>query len=251
MKFDGYTFQARILPAFILMLPIFIELNYTFVKLNYNIVISLPIINVVCLCFLILISNWVRYLGRKKEIYLFKKWGGAPTTRFLRYNNSEYNPVLKKQVINYLKMMFNKIKFPKEDFEEQCPQKADETYEAYVSNIRNLTRDTKKYKLLYVENKNYGMWRNLYSTKYIALVMLVFLFLLNIFLAIFVKSIFSLKEIIAINVIFLIGIIIWAFVITENRVKDVANCYAQRLFESLIILNENRGKNEHNDKKAD
>lgn len=241
MKFDGYIFQSRILPAFILMLPLFIELNYIFVKLNYNLVISLPIINVVCVCFLFLISNWARHLGRKKEIYLFKKWGGAPTTRFLRYNNSEYNPVSKKQLIGYLKMMFNKIKFPKEDFEKQYPQKADEIYEAYVSNLRSLTRDNKRFKLLYSENKNYGMWRNLYATKHIALIMLLSLVLLNIVLAIFVKSMFLLKEIIAINVIFLIGSIIWTFVITESRIKDVANCYAQRLFESVIELNENRG----------
>lgn len=252
MKFDGYTFQARIIPSIVFLIPIIVELNYVFAKLNYNITITLPIINIATLCFVMIFANWVRYLGRKREKELFKLWGGAPTTRFLRYNNEEFNPQLKAQVKHYLKVMFNKIKFPKEDFETQNPEQADKVYEVYVANIRSLTRDNKKFKLIWVENKNYGMWRNLYGIKKLALVEIGFLIIANMFLAIFCESLFFANEVIAIDLFYFADLIMWVFIVTEKRVKDVANCYTERLFEAVIMLNDGRGiQNERKNKRAD
>ena len=242
MKPNGYIFQARVIPAIIFLLPIIIEANYILIKINFKLSISVPIANLILLCLLIVFSNWVRYFGRKNEKKLFAKWGGPPTTRFLRLNNTEFNTAQKKAVRRALKFMFPDLKMASEGLENDNPQAADEIYAAYVANLRSLTRDVSEYKLLYIENKNYGMWRNMYSIKLISIILCGVLFAANIVLSIFLSEIFSWMECIVLDVIFVLYIIIYFYVVTESKVKDAANCYAERLFETVIVLDKNYAK---------
>lgn len=242
MKLNGYVFQARIIPAIIILLPMIIETNYILIKLNYKLPISISIANLVLLCFLIVFSNWVRYFGRKNEKKLFAKWGGPPTTRFLRLNNKEFNSALKWEVRRSLKFMFTDLKMPSEELEKTYPQVADEIYEAYVCNLRSLTRNIDEYKLLYIENKNYGMWRNMYSIKLFSIIICSILFAVNIVFPIFLSGFFNWFECIILDVTFILYIIIYFVVVTESKVKDVANCYAERLFETVIVLDKNNVK---------
>ena len=91
MKIDGYTWQARVLPAVCFMLPIVIEINVIISLLGIEIAVSTVISNILLFVMLFLFASWVRHLGRKKEKTLFEEWGGAPAVRFLRYFNNEYN----------------------------------------------------------------------------------------------------------------------------------------------------------------
>ena len=86
------------------------------------------------------------------------------------------------------------------------------------------------------------MWRNLYGVKLFALIVVVALILLNIALFLFVSSIMSLKIMIILNVAYLLIGIAWLVVVTKEKIKDTANCYAERLLETVTLLNENRGK---------
>ena len=242
MKLNGYIFHARVIPAIIFLLPTTIEANYILINLNYKLPLSVSIANLVLLCLLIVFSNWVRYFGRKNEKKLFAKWGGPPTTRFLRSNNIEFNPAQRKAVRRTLKFMFPDLKMPSEELENDDPQAADEIYAAYVSNLRSLTRDISEYKLLYIENKNYGMWRNMYSIKPISIILCCGLFAASIVLSIFLSEIFNWMECIVLDVIFVLYIIIYFSVVTESKVKDAANCYAERLFETVIVLDKNNVK---------
>ena len=80
MKFDAYTMQARLLPAFFFMIPFYVELNYYIVKLGFNISLSATLGNIFLSGILLIIGNWCRYKGREKEKQLFEIWGGAPTS---------------------------------------------------------------------------------------------------------------------------------------------------------------------------
>ena len=236
MKFDSYSLQSRVLPAVIFMLPFFIEANYIIALLDYQIVISATISNILLFVSLSLFANWARYFGRKKEQQFFKKWGGAPTTRFLRENNTEYNPYKRKEVKKYLKMMFNNLKMPTAEEERLHMGDCDKKYEAYVSDLRSLTREPKKFALLQSENRNYGMWRNLYGLKNAALVVIFIFFITNLLLAIFIPSVMSVTNCVILSTILMILALIWLFVVTQTKIKDIAECYARQLLDTVVIL---------------
>lgn len=256
MKLDGYTWQARVLPAVLLMLPIYVEANLIFVKLNFYLPLSVSVSNVLLTVLLVLMANWCRYFGRKAEKKLFILWDGAPTTRFLRENNDEYNAAQKSQLKSCLKILFSNIKMPSFKDEEKDKAKADEVYSAYVANLRALTRDTKKYPLVQAENRNYGMWRNLYGIKTISLLLNIILILVNIALMVFVPNILSVLEVVILSVCLTIYMLLWIVVISKSKVKDVAEVYAERLFEAVVNMyyskyssETEKEKNEPNNKK--
>jgi hypothetical protein len=242
MKFDTYTLQARVLPAVIFMLPFFIEANYIIAILGYQIAISATIANLILFVFLMLFANWARHFGRKKEKKLFAKWDGAPTTRFLRSDNTEYNTYKRVEIKKYLKMMFNNIKMPSVEEEQENRNECDKKYEAYISNLRTLTRDSKEFALLQSENRNYGMWRNLYGLKIISIVIVLIIFLANVLLAIFLPSVMSWVNCIILNAILAILALIWSCVVTQSKIKDVAECYARQLLDTVIILKDKNTK---------
>ena len=248
MKFDTYTLQARVLPAFFFTAPFFFEANYIIFTLGFEVTISATITNILLFAFLMFLANFVRYLGRKKESVLFKEWDGAPTVRFLRYSNSEYNEFKKNEIRTYLKMMFNHLSMPSEEDEKKDLEKCDKQYEAYIINLRALTRDTKEFPLLQAENRSYGMLRNLYGIKTLSIISISVLILLNVCLCLFFPYIMPLITCVIINAIFGALLLLWIIIVSKNKIKDIANCYAERLLETVTLLNENRGNKTKNKK---
>lgn len=244
MKFDTYTLQARILPTIIFMLPFFIEANYIISLFSYQIAISATIANLILFVFLTLFANWTRYFGRKREKKLFAKWDGAPTIRFLRSDNDEYNKYKREEIKKYLKMMFNNIKMPTEKEEKSNRDVSDKKYEVYISNLRTLTRDSKKFKLLHSENRNYGMWRNLYGLKIMSIIFISMIFSLNLLLAFLLPAIMNWINCIILNSILAILCLIWCCIVTQSKIKDVAECYARQLLDTVIILKDKNFNNE-------
>lgn len=244
MKFDTYTLQARVLPAVIFMLPFFIEASYIIALLGYQIAISTTIANLILFVILMLFANWARHFGRKKESKLFAKWDGPPTTRFLRSDNTEYNTYKRDEIKKYLKMMFNNIKMPTIKEEQANRDECDKKYEAYISNLRTLTRDSKEFALLQSENRNYGMWRNLYGLKIVSIVVVSIIFLANVVLTLLFPSFMSWINCLILNILLSILALIWIFVVTQSKVKDVAECYARQLLDTVTILNNKNIKKE-------
>lgn len=236
MKIDSYIFQARVLPAIIFMLPFFIEANCLIVFFDFKIEISAPIANLILIVFLILFANWARHFGRKKEKKLLEKWDGLPTTRFLRSDNIEYNEYRRAEIKKYLKMMFSNVKMPTRQEEQINKNECDKKYEAYISNLQALTRNTKEFALLQSENRNYGMWRNLLGLKLISIVCILIIISINMLLAIFFSQVMSWKNCIILNIVLAFLALILFFIVTESKVKDIAECYARRLFDTVIIL---------------
>lgn len=237
MKFDAYTMQARLLPAFFFMIPFYVELNYYIVKLGFNISLSATLGNIFLSGILLIIGNWCRYKGREKEKQLFEIWDGAPTTRFLRYRNSEYNINNRENVRNLLRKMYPDLHMPTEKEERQDPSAADMSYKAFVSNLRATTRED-RFSLLHCENRNYGMWRNMFAIKPIAISIIVISALLNFGVFIVFEDIMPLQALIAISAGYLLALLFWILIVNQRRVCDVANVYAERLFETCIRRNE-------------
>ena len=132
--------------------------------------------------------------------------------------------------------MFSDLSMPSKTIEKNRPNDADKVYETYVNNLKGLTRDSKKFYLLHSENRNYGMWRNLYGLKALSIVILTLLCIANVFLRVIMKNDAFLLDSIILNSVFIVIAILWLIIVTTSKVKDVSECYANRLFETVLVL---------------
>ena len=159
---DPYTFRARIQPALVVVLP-----------LGFLMFALLPEHPFFVTAFFALlgaaggtavVAQVGRERGCKKEPNLWKSWGGPPTTRLLRHRRQEGDdalaPGLRRQVEEWIG-----YPLPTEQEEEANPSWADTKYEEAVTSLREATRDTSRFLLVFAENANYGFRRNLWGLK--------------------------------------------------------------------------------------
>ena len=79
---DRYTREARLAPAFLSLFPILLVLMISFKGLQSLIP---ALLSLLCVFGVVRwISHIARGIGDKKEIRLFRDWGGKPTTTMLR-----------------------------------------------------------------------------------------------------------------------------------------------------------------------
>ena len=99
------------------------------------------------------------------RISLYKEWGGKPSTTMLRHSDTRLDAATKA---SYLKFLSGKIgtAAPAAKDEETDPAKCDAYYERCGNWLRENTRDTKKFKLLFDENVAYGYRRNLLGLRW-------------------------------------------------------------------------------------
>ncbi len=80
---DRYTREARLAPAFLSLFPILLLLMISFKGLQSLIP---ALLSLLCVFGVVRwISHIARGIGDKREIKLFRKWGGKPTTTMLRF----------------------------------------------------------------------------------------------------------------------------------------------------------------------
>jgi hypothetical protein len=185
---DRYTREARLAPAFLSVFPILLLLIVSFPGLRD---IVPAILSLLCVFGVVRwISHIARVIGDKKEIKLFRKWGGKPTTTMLRVamGHSAIEKIrLGDQVAHLLaeappaeiiKKLITKREgpqFPKDSDDETASKihdldkRADQLnhlYEPVVAWMRENSRDS----VLVVEEEiSYGFQRNLYALKWFAL----------------------------------------------------------------------------------
>lgn len=159
--FDKYTIQARLYPAFLLFFPLLIVLlifNPDFAKSEWkNILISLAIS---CGVFSLL-ASLSRSAGKILEKKLIKKWGGWPTTIWLRHSDNNLSLPTKERYHKFLADNIQGLAMPSVKEEQNDPSKADLIYQSAIDWLREQRRDNKKYPLIEKELFEYGFRRNL------------------------------------------------------------------------------------------
>lgn len=248
--FDQYTLKARIQPALLAMLPIGILLFMWMPGGSLPAGILLGIIGTGG--GMALLAQISRDPGMKKQPALWESWGGPPTTRLLRFRESPNRIILNRWRATLEKLMGHAL--PSEEEEAEDSDGADQKYDAAVSLVLEVTRDSSKFPLVFAENANYGFRRNLWGLKPYCLVIALlsaigswgfFLssvgfpptesWLDNVFknpdglvMTRLVGSIFN-----------TIGIAVWLIVITPQWVRTAAEAYAQRLLGAVDALDTN------------
>lgn len=232
--FDTYSLRARLRPALLTLFPVLVTVATLF-PITYK-TTGAVIGSLAATCgVLVLFAQAARYLGRKKELALYERWGGMPTTVWLRHRDTNLDAMTKKRYYDFLVKKVPKLKLPTIKEEEKNPTDADDRYRSATKWLLEYTRDKKKFPLVFEENVNYGFQRNTLALKPIALV-IVGLSIGGTMLDIYLRSGFDFSRIAQGSFISLgtslLALIVWLTVVSSNWVKDAANAYTRALLAS-------------------
>lgn len=164
---DTYSWYARIMPVFLVLLPVALAASVWFpntpILPRISAVLGVPAV------LAWLLSQLGRDMGYRRQPGLWTRWGGAPTTQLLRHRNPDANPELRLHYHDCLKALQPSLTLPTAEDEERDPQRADHAYEAATRFLITKTRDKTRFPLIFKENTNYGFRRNLWGMKPIGL----------------------------------------------------------------------------------
>lgn len=109
------------------------------------------------------LSHQAADAGKRIEPNVWKSWGGPPTTRLLRHTNSEFNRETRLRVHSRLRELG--LCIPTDSEEATDIHHADLLYESAADELRRLTRNRKRFPLVFHANVEYGFRRNLLGLK--------------------------------------------------------------------------------------
>jgi hypothetical protein len=234
---DEYERRARLIPGLLVIFPLAILLSVLSLRqlptVSYAMgaaaIIGMPVV----------VADIVRQRGRKTEKTLWASWGGPPTTAWLRLRDSSDNEV-QRDLWRKAVAEVSGVELLSLRAERANPSRADQAIATAVGQVRDLTRDTAKFKLLFNENRNYGFVRNLYGVRWIGRgislggVMVVGAYMAWVSLGrhqdgITAESLFGVASCLA----FFVYWCVWP---SPGRVREAANKYAQQLLQSAVTL---------------
>ena len=159
--FDRYSWQARAFPAYITISPIIFTLSAI---APHGLDLPLGASAAIVFVPLSFLAGQVGAdFGKRLENRLWQKWGGPPTTRFLRHSNPEFNAAIRRRL--HTKLRSHGLNVPSVDEQECNPQAADVHWEACTKELIRRTRDRKKFPLVFKGLTEYGFRRNLLGLK--------------------------------------------------------------------------------------
>ncbi|KWT87423.1 MULTISPECIES: hypothetical protein [unclassified Variovorax] len=166
--FDAYSIRARMFPAIIAAAPALAALTLliswkTFGLSNAITTLGIPVL-------LWAIADFSRARGRAIEGKLHAERGGLPSITMFRRNDSTIDAGSKDRYRAFLAGELGAA-VPSQA-EESADQAAADAFYIQCGNwLRQHTRDTKKFPILFGENITYGFRRNLLGVKAMALVL--------------------------------------------------------------------------------
>ena len=180
-------------------------------------------------------ADVARRRGRAIEPDIIAKMGGLPTTVTMRHRDATYDQSTKA---GFHKFIAAKLEQPAPSPEEEASdaEAADAYYTRGVAWLRENTRNTKKFDVLFNENVSYGFRRNLLGLKLPG-------FLLNALIVLVCLAIFWRRwpvdlsngfdaKLLAVIVIALLHAAYLALFVTEEGVFEAARIYARQLLLS-------------------
>jgi len=165
---DAYTLRARLFPAIIGAAPALAALalliSWKSLELS-NIIATVGILVVIYA-----LADWARKQGRKIEPVLYAQMGGKPSVTMMYRSDGTIDSASKDRYRDFLAAAV-KSPAPTQLDEVQNPAATNAFYELAGTWLRESTRDTKRFAILFNENVTYGFRRNLLGLKWPALVL--------------------------------------------------------------------------------
>jgi hypothetical protein len=164
--FDAYTIRARVFPAIVAAIPALAMLVLLFSWTGPAISSGLATLGLVVILYVF--SDFARSQGKKLEPRIYEVQGGKPSVTMMRRNDASLDADLKDRYRAFLAGKLKRVA-PTAAEEEQNRAAADAFYEQAGTWLRENTRDTRRFSVLFNENITYGYRRNLLGLKWVAL----------------------------------------------------------------------------------
>lgn len=229
---DAYTFQARVVPVVVVALaPIFL--------LGASIIVSARIgiaTGLVGLVFAAVAGQIGRDRGKRLEPQMWMEWGGAPTTRLLRYRDA-----CDLEAVDRLHERITAVlgdPLPTRAEEAADPVRSDLRYAEAVRRLIGLTHDHDRFPLVFAENVSYGMRRNLLGLRPYGIAVASVTILAAVLLLAFAHGHGDQRAarygpglaVAAVELVF------WVVVVNKSWVKTPAEEYARQLISTVDLL---------------
>lgn len=164
--FDAYSLRARLFPAIIACAPALAALSLLISWKSFGLSNAIATLGILVLLFAI--ADFARARGRVVERNMYAELGGMPSIIIFRRNDHSIDEGSKERYRAFLGAKLG-AKAPTGDEEQQSQAQADKFYDQCGVWLREQTRDTKKFPLLFGENVAYGFRRNLFGLKLLGL----------------------------------------------------------------------------------
>jgi len=232
LRLDTYTLSARVVPVLVAFLSPLVLLGTSAVS-----GVRSGIASSVVLAVLGAVAAQIgRDRGKRLEPELWREWAGSPTLRRLRHRGADDGGGvlrLHRRIEDVLGLAL-----PTAAEEAGDPDAADARYNEATRRLIGLTRDRARFGLLFAENVNYGMRRNLLGLRPIGIAVgvataIVALLLLLLAPGELTARAYSYGTSIGLA---LLQLFFFAIVADHDWVRVPAEAYAERLMESVDLL---------------
>lgn len=164
--FDAYSIRARLFPAIIAAAPAFAALALLISWKTFG--LSNTIASLGILVLLYAVADLSRNRGRRIESEIYREQGGKPSIIMFRRNDKTIDAGSKERYRDFLSGKLNaSVPTPEDELANQ--DLADAFYDQCGVWLRQNTRNTKAFPILFGENVTYGFRRNLLGVKTFAL----------------------------------------------------------------------------------
>lgn len=244
--FDPYKYGARVKPALLLVLPIVIYVMAFFeAARSWGGVLSSFLVAFGVIAFA---ASQMSSKGNKLQEKLYKTWGGAPTTIVLRHADDTVEGPTKMRYMKRLAVLVRDFVIITAEQERADPKAADGMYRSATAFLREQTRDTKKYAMIFNENVDYGFARNLTACKPFGIALTLVCLTLCL-IGLYHTLDMPLKDLslaalaqhpllLAATGVELIILVCWIVLVNHEWVRVRGIAYAKRLFASCEEINQ-------------
>lgn len=164
--FDAYSIRARLFPAIIAAAPAFAALALLISWKTFG--LSNTIASLGILVLLYAVADLSRNRGRRIQSEIYQEQDGKPSIIMFRRNDKTIDAGSKERYREFLSRKLN-VAAPTLDDELANQDLADAFYDQCGVWLRQNTRNTKAFPILFGENVTYGFRRNLLGVKALAL----------------------------------------------------------------------------------
>jgi len=234
---DTYDRQARLYPALLLVAPLVLTVVALFsAQLSF-----LQELGAYFLGFggAFLLTELARDAGKKRESFLFARWGGVPSVTIFRHRDLRLDALTKSRYHKSLAQLVDGTRAPTIQEEAADPTAADAVYTAWSNYLRVKARDDpKNFPQVFKENVSFGYRRNVWGLRRIGITVA----LLSVLgcggqLYLVRHTTGALDVAVAgAGMAAAIFTLLWLLRFTADWVRVPGDAYAQRLAESVDVL---------------
>ena len=168
---DQYTLQARLVPMMVVLFPAGALAG---ALANWKTSSAAPSAFIGVFATYggaVLLAEFGRDRGKKKEADLYRLWGGKPSTAMLRHRSNSFNTHTLRRYHQRLGELLPDIRLPSGEQEAANKAAADAVYESCGDYLRSQTKETSRFERLFAQNVSFGLRRNLWAMKSYALIL--------------------------------------------------------------------------------